>query len=152
MLQSIGYDINYKCDAPKVMSDLSSHMGSVSADRQMWANVIQSLGGKVMPYLRWDGEMSPTEACESLVVAAIPQEGEIHPVRATYTIDTPTQVTFGTPGAVELTVAVNDGAVGVDINFNRSSRFLATQVVAAMIAATGDENLYPLLIKAASPE
>lgn len=116
----------------------------VSGNTQTIAGVMACCGSTAAQYygrnwrglvlaLREDDRQATFYHAEGIVLEAIPEEGEIHPQRATVDEDDYRAI-FTTPGGVTFTVAksIDSGNLVVVVEFGRDSTFLARQMLASI--------------------
>lgn len=132
-------------ETTKVTSfEISSTFEEVSTpwgylQRALRATVGTYCGSLAVPLDTWQRFlMAPTlDAATALVVEATPEEGDIHPARATVGLVNEAEVEIRTPGGVTVTVWHGEDAkerpvVCVNVDFNRPSSFLALQCAGAL--------------------
>jgi len=129
-LAEITLRMNPESDQPMRLAYCMSNMGSIAADRHEWAAVLDALGIQSR-FQMYDSDRGGAldEVAERLVTACVPEEGEIHPQRATYTTGEGS-VTFHTPGGVSVTLSrADDGSLEVRCDFGRDSQYLASCIL-----------------------
>ncbi len=124
-------------DLAMVVSYALAPMGSLNASRVAWTQVLCPLGLPVMDYLR--GAVDPLrgvrESAEALVAEAVPEESEPHPQQARVDSCDQRSVTFVTPGGVAVTLSRRAKGLELNVEFNRNSTCLATEVTHALFVA-----------------
>lgn len=136
-------------DIPAVLSECLANMGSLAASREQWASLLNALGVDLWFEYHKDAPKKSVEAsAEAIVVATVPEEGEIHPQRARVSNLKQNMLQFETPNSVRVTIMRSVGGINLQVEFHRESTYLATLILADMFRRVSAAA--PLLAQAAA--
>lgn len=134
------YQLNARFDccgyeAASILTKTLGFFGSLAGDYHHWLDIISVLG---------EGN-GLEEKGDALLVAAVPEEGDIHPQRAEILDVGRGSIQFKTPGGVTVSLVQWPNEVELLVGFGRDSTFAARCLIGRLYEASGGAIDLPFL-------